>query len=247
MYPMAQDCTPARMIRSPITEASPAPAPSRYMIRKNVPITATVVPSHQYACGQRRSTSAVNKPVNTGIWAMMSPAWAAVVIPMPTLSKVGQIAKFVIPETKSRRRSREPGGNGRRRLSASASAMGPARMGRRTPMVAGSIPTMAILLAIGVPPQRRTAKAVTPQTMAMGALRCCLAGSSTPHPRENVDLMNVGYENSARVEARAGPTVTEWARLCRMTEISSDYRPSRGPNWVKWRHRLVSPRWGREQ
>ena len=127
---------------------------------------------------------------------MMSPAWAAEVIPIPTLSKVGQIAKFVTPATKSRKRSRPPVGNGSLRLSASKSATGPARMGRRIPIVAGSMPTIAILFAIGVAPQIMMAKVVTPQTMTVGALRFCLAGSSTPHHCENLNLTNVGYENS---------------------------------------------------
>jgi len=95
------------------------------------------------------------------------------------------------------------------------------------------MPMIAILFAIGVPPQSRMAKVVAPQTMTVGALRFCLAGSSTPHHCENVDLTNVGYENFTRVEARAGLTVTEWASFCRKTTISSDYWPSSGSNWVK--------------
>ena len=87
-------------------------------------------------------------------------------------------------------------------------------MGRRIPIVAGSMPTIAILFAIGVPPQRRMAKVVTPQTMTVGALGFCLTDPSTRHRRENVDLINMGYENLTRVEARAGLTVTEWVSFC---------------------------------
>ena len=50
-------------------------------------------------------------------------------------------------------------GKGSLRVNTSRIAIGPAKIARRTPVVAGSIVVTAILLATGVPPQKRTAKA----------------------------------------------------------------------------------------
>jgi hypothetical protein len=132
------------------------------IISTNVPITAIDDPSHQRNRGQAAPINDANRPVTIGMRARMSPACAAVVRPMPVLSNVGHIAKLVSPETTRSIRSRPVAGNGSRSANASATAIGPAIIERRTPVVTASIDDTANFVATGVAPQNKIAKKVTP-------------------------------------------------------------------------------------